>query len=110
MEAESNALTKAIRKTQWLRNLYSELNRPIKTPTLILKDNQSTIKAAKDLTLHSRIKHTLLKYRYIREARQAGIFNILYIDIKRMPTNGLTKPLNRITHQKFLNLIGLNPI
>ena len=110
MEAESDALTKTIRKNQWLRNLYSELNKPIKSPTLILKDNQNTIKAAKDLTLHSRTKHTLLKYRYIKEARQAGIFNILYIDIKRMPANGLTKPLNGIAHQKFLNLISLNPI
>ena len=44
MEAESDALTEAIRETQWLRNLYSELNRPIKSPTLILKDNQSTNK------------------------------------------------------------------
>ena len=110
MEAESDALTEAIRETQWLRNLYSELNRPIKSPTLVLKDNQSTIKAAKDPTLHSRTKHTLLKYRYIRETRQAGIFNILYIDTKRIPANSLTKPLNGITHQKFLSLIGLNPI
>ena len=110
MEAESDALTEAIRETQWLRNLYSELNRPIKSPTLVLEDNQSTIKAAKDPALHSRTKHTLLKYRYIREARQAGIFDILYIDTKRMPADGLTKPLSGIAHQKFLSLIGLNPI
>ena len=110
METESNALTKAIRKTQWLRNLYSELNRPIKSLTLVLKDNQSTIKAAKNPVLHSQTKHTLLKYRYIKETRQAGIFNILYIDTKQMPANGLTKPLNGITHQKFLSLISFNPI
>ena len=110
MEAESNALTEVIRETQWLRNLYSELNRPIKSPTLVLEDNQSTIKAVKNPALHSQIKYTLLKYRYIREARQAGIFNILYIDIKRMPADGLTKPFSGIAHQKFLNLIGLNPI
>ena len=110
MEAESNALTKVIRKTQWLRNLYSELNRPIKSLTLVLKDNQSIIKAAKDLALHSWTKHTLLKYRYIREARQAGIFDILYIDTKRMPADSLTKPFSGIAHQKFLSLIGLNLI
>ena len=40
MEAESDALTEAIRETQWLRNLYSELNRPIKSPTLVLEDNK----------------------------------------------------------------------
>ena len=110
MEAESDALTKAIRKTQWLRNLYSELNKPIKSPTLVLKNNQSTIKAAKDPALHSRTKHTLLKYRYIKETKQAGIFNILYINIKQIPADGLIKPLNGIAHQKFLNLISLNPI
>ena len=69
MEAELDALTEAIRETQWLRNLYSELNRPIKSLTLVLKDNQSIIKAVKDPALHSRTKHTLLKYCYIREAR-----------------------------------------
>ena len=69
MEAESDALTEVIRETQWLRNLYSELNRPIKSLTLVLEDNQSTIKAAKDPALHNWTKHTLLKYRYIREVR-----------------------------------------
>ena len=69
MKAESNALTEVIRETQWLRNLYSELNRPIKSPTLVLKDNQSIIKAVKNPALHSRTKHTLLKYRYIRETK-----------------------------------------
>ena len=110
MEAESDALTEAIRENQWLKNLYSELNRLIKSPTLVLEDNQSTIKAAKDPALHSWIKHTLLKYRYIREARQAGIFDILYIDTKRILADGLTKPLSGIAHQKFLSLIGLNLI
>ena len=69
IETESDALTKIIRETQWLRNLYSELNRPIKSPTLVLKDNQSIIKAAKNPALHSRTKHTLLKYYYIKETR-----------------------------------------
>ena len=69
MEAESDTLTEAIRKTQWLRNLYSELNKPIKSPTLVLKNNQSIIKAIKNPALHNRTKHTLLKYRYIKEIK-----------------------------------------
>ena len=107
MEAESDALVEAVREVQWLKNLYSELNMPINRPTLVLEDNQSTIKAAKDPALHSRTKHTLLKYRYIREARNAKIFDILYIDTKRMPADGLTKPLTGEAHVKFTNLIGL---
>ena len=39
IEAKSNALTEVIRKTQWLKNLYLELNKPIKSPTLVLKDD-----------------------------------------------------------------------
>ena len=39
MEAESNVLIEAIYETQLLRNFYSELNRPIKSLTLVLKDN-----------------------------------------------------------------------
>ena len=38
-------------------------------PILVLEDNQSIIKVAKDPALHSRTKHTLLKYYYIRETR-----------------------------------------
>ena len=110
MEAESDALVEAVREVQWLKNLYSELNMAIQSPMLILEDNQSTIKAAKDPALHSRTKHTLLKYRYIREARNAKIFDILYIDTKRMPADSLTKPLNGKAHVKFINLIGLGPL
>ena len=80
------------------KNLYLELNRPIKSPILVLKDNQSTIKAAKNPALYSWTKHTLLKYRYIREGRQAEIFDILYINIKQILVDGLTKPLNGIGH------------
>ena len=110
MEAESDALVEAVREVQWLKNLYSELNMAIKGPILVLEDNQSTIKAAKDPALHSRTKHTLLKYRYIREARNAGIFDILYIDTKRMPADGLTKALAGEAHVKFTDLIGLTTI
>ena len=35
MEAESDALTEVIRETQWLKNLYSELNKPIKSLTFV---------------------------------------------------------------------------
>ena len=100
----------AVREVQWLKNLYSELNTPINKPTLVFEDNQSTIKAAKDPALHSRTKHTLLKYRYIREARNPKIFDILYIDTKRMPADGLTKLLTGEAHVKFTNLLGLTTI
>ena len=110
MEAEADALTEAVREVQWLKNLHSELNRPLHNPILILEDNKAAIKAAKDPALHSRTKHTLLKYRYIREAIKAKVFNTFYIDTKSMPADGLTKPLAGDAHSGFIDLIGLAPI
>ena len=57
--------------------------------------------------LYSRTKHILLKYCYIREVRNVKIFDIFYIDIKRMPVDGLTKPLTGEAHDRFIDLIGL---
>jgi hypothetical protein len=92
-EAETDALTEAIREVQWLIGLYKELQRPIQGPILLLEDNQGSITTAYNPALHNRTKHTLLKFRYVREKVQKSVVTINYLDTNRIPADGLTKPL-----------------
>ncbi|KAK2069851.1 hypothetical protein P8C59_004397 [Phyllachora maydis] len=93
LEAETNGLTEAIHEVQWIIGLFSELHRPIDYPITLYRDNQGSITVANDPALHARTKHTLLKFRYVREQVKAKIVTIIYLNTKYMPADGLTKAL-----------------
>ncbi|KAK2066233.1 hypothetical protein P8C59_000068 [Phyllachora maydis] len=82
LEAETNRLTEAIREVQWIIGLFSELHRPIDYPITLYGDNQGSITVANDPALHARTKHTLLKFRYVREQVKAKIVTIIYLNTK----------------------------
>ncbi|KAK2067268.1 hypothetical protein P8C59_001024 [Phyllachora maydis] len=67
LEAETDGLIEAIREVQWIIGLFSELYRPIDHPITLYVDNQGSITVANDPALYARTKHTLLKFRYVRE-------------------------------------------
>ncbi|KAK2067667.1 hypothetical protein P8C59_001381 [Phyllachora maydis] len=82
LEAETDGLTEAIREVQWIIGLFSELHRPIDYPITLYRDNQGSITVANDPALHARTKHTLLKFRYVREQVKAKIVTIIYLNTK----------------------------
>ncbi len=67
LEAETDALTKDIREISWIIGLFKKLKRPISRPIVLHNDNQNVITTTHDPTFHSRTKHTLLKYHYVRK-------------------------------------------
>ncbi|KAK2069817.1 hypothetical protein P8C59_004364 [Phyllachora maydis] len=80
LEAETDGLTEAIREVQWIIGLFSELHRPIDYPITLYRDNQGSITVANNLALHTRTKHTLLKFQYVREQVKAKIVTIIYLN------------------------------
>ncbi|KAK2075411.1 hypothetical protein P8C59_009540 [Phyllachora maydis] len=82
LEAKTNGLTEAIHEVQWIIGLFSELHRPIDYPITLYGDNQGSITVANDPALHARTKHTLLKFRYVREQVKAKIVTIIYLNTK----------------------------
>ncbi|KAK2068165.1 hypothetical protein P8C59_002822 [Phyllachora maydis] len=82
LEAETDGLTEAIREVQWIIGLFSELHRPIDYPITLYRDNQGSITVANNPALHARTKHTLLKFRYVREQVKAKIVTIIYLNTK----------------------------
>ena len=77
---------------------------------MILKDNTGCITTAKDPALHARTKHTLLKFKYVREAIKQGHISISFLDTNNIPDNSLTKPLIRPKYKAFLRLLSLDII
>ncbi|KAK2072697.1 hypothetical protein P8C59_007035 [Phyllachora maydis] len=90
LEAETNGLIEAIREVQWIIGLFSELHRPIDHPITLYGDNQGSITVANNPALHARTKHTLLKFRYVREQVKAKIVTIIYLNTKFNSTGYFT--------------------
>ncbi|KAK2067527.1 hypothetical protein P8C59_001263 [Phyllachora maydis] len=90
LEAETDGLTEAIREVQWIIGLFSELHRPIDYPITLYGDNQGSITVANDPALHARTKHTLLRFRYVREQVKAKIVTIIYLNTKFNSTGYFT--------------------
>ncbi|KAK2072775.1 hypothetical protein P8C59_007110 [Phyllachora maydis] len=86
LEAKTDGLTEAIREVQWIIRLFSELYRPIDYPITLYGDNQGSITVANNPALHARTKHTLLKFRYVREQVKAKIVTIIYLNTKCIST------------------------
>ncbi|KAK2072134.1 hypothetical protein P8C59_006506 [Phyllachora maydis] len=82
LEAETNGLTEAILKVQWIIGLFSELYRLIDHPITLYGDNQGSITVANDPALYARTKYTLLKFRYVREQVKAKIVTTIYLNTK----------------------------
>ncbi|KAK2072796.1 hypothetical protein P8C59_007130 [Phyllachora maydis] len=77
---DSRNSKEAIREVQWIIGLFSKLYRPIDYPITLYRDNQGSITVANDPALYARTKHTLLKFRYVREQVKAKIVTIIYLN------------------------------
>jgi len=109
LEVETDAFTEGIREVFWIIGLFKKLERPISRPIVLYNDSQNVITTAHNPIFHSRTKHMLLKYYYVRKQVKQRLIEIIYLDTKRISTDGLTKPLNNHLYSKFLGLLSLKP-
>ena len=56
-------------------------------------DNQSAIQIIKDLRYHCKTKHIDIKYKFIREYYNDGMFTIVYVNTVNQQADILTKAL-----------------
>jgi hypothetical protein len=56
---------------------------------------------------HERTKHVDIYYHYIKDRVKAGHISLEHVRTYNMAADGLTKPLDRLSHQRFLDQIGL---
>lgn len=107
-EAEYTAMAHAAREVTWLRNLFEGLDLPQGLPTILYRDNQSTLAIAHDPQYHARLKHFDIKSHYIRDSVQDGTIKDVYCPMDDMIADIFTKPLHKPKHVKFICKMGMS--
>jgi hypothetical protein len=65
---------------------------------------------AKNPEAHSRSKHIVVKYHFVRHKVKKGYITLVYYQIDDMPADGLTKILGLTKHLRFVNLLRIKDL
>jgi hypothetical protein len=99
-EAEFVAANAAVTSIKWMHELLHEVDVKINSTDLFV-DNQAAIKMIKNPEFHMRTKHIDLRFKYIRERYQDGLFDIQYVPSEEQVADALTKPLSKGQFRKL---------
>jgi hypothetical protein len=101
-EAEFIAANEVGREVVWLRLLLEELGAPQKGPTDLFVDNQTAVAMANvSGTNHTRRKHIMVKYFWLREKVDDGTLAVSWVPTDHQQADIFTKPL---VEDKFIDL------
>ena len=108
-EAEYVAMTFAAKEATWLHRLLHQLGYKSDDtyPIKLYGDNEPSIKLLHSDGHHERTKHVDIYYHYVKERVRDGHLKVEHVRTTAMAADGLTKPLNRVAHERFLSQIGL---
>ncbi|XP_053685754.1 uncharacterized protein LOC128735287 [Sabethes cyaneus] len=106
-EAEYISSSQAACEAIWLRNLLSEFNVVLESPTVIFEDNQSCIYIATEPRDQKRMKHLDIRYNYIRECIQNGSISIEFVPTQKQLADVFTKALPANIFNKHRVALGL---
>ena len=101
------AVTHVIQEGLWLKSLFAELSIPSSTPINIFLDNTGAIALSAAAKFHQRTKHIDIRYHFIREHVNDGIFRLIWLPTYKNIADILTKPLPRPIFSKLSSAIGL---
>lgn len=104
-DAEYFAANQASREIVWIKKLLSPLYN-CQVPTTLFVDNQSALKMIKNPEFHKRTKHIDIKFHYIREKFNEGVFKLEYINTRNQVADILTKPLPRPAFEFHQRVLG----
>jgi len=82
------------------------LDQPKMVPTMY-GDNQSAIKLVKNPEFHRRTKHIDVRYHYIREKFNEGLFSLEYISSKEQIADIMTKSTPRKQFNVLREMLGV---
>ena len=92
----------------WLRSLFHELGISQTKPSILYCDNQGTVACTHDPHAHSKMKHIDIRFHFIRSCVNQRIIDIYHIPGIENPADLLTKPLEKVIHQKWITRINMN--
>jgi hypothetical protein len=108
-EAEYMAVTHALQEGIWLKSLFAELCIPLSLPIVLYMDNTGAISLSRDAKHHNWSKHIDIRYHFIREYIENGIFSPCWVPSHKNIADVLMKALPRplfATHVNSLQLLS----
>ncbi|KAI0990851.1 hypothetical protein K3495_g17336 [Podosphaera aphanis] len=111
-ESELYGICMAAREAAWIRQLLQgfRYRGPDGSVIKIFADNQGSMALTSNPELHQRTKHIAVKWWYIRQQVENKEVNFEYCRSDEMAADGMTKPLGRVNHLKFINQLRLGDI
>ena len=92
-EAEYRDVAHAVAETIWLRQLLSELHRPIEQATIVYRDNISAVYMSGNPVQHRRTKHIEIDIHFVREKVALGQVRVLHVPTSAQFADIFTKGL-----------------
>ncbi|KAL8161241.1 hypothetical protein V2J09_012730 [Rumex salicifolius] len=84
---------KALADTSAKLFLFGELGHKQPQPPVVFYDNLGAVSVSSNPVFHSRMKHIVLAYHFVREQVQRGVFRVAYVSTDDELADILTKPL-----------------
>jgi hypothetical protein len=109
-EAEYIALAHIGTEARWYRNLFTELQIPLKLPIIIRSDSTGAISMANNPYITSKSRHIDLKYHSIRQLINQNVVKTEAVRDPEQTADILTKPLPRPKHKKCTAELGVAPV
>ena len=107
-EAEYMSLTRTAQQVLWTYSFMSEVGLTREFPAILHGDNTSSIALTLNTKGHARAKHIDIRHHYIRERVSKGEIKVLHVPSEDNLADILTKPLQRITHQKLVRALKMD--
>ncbi|CAI7847758.1 unnamed protein product [Closterium sp. NIES-54] len=106
-ETEYMSLHHGVKEVVWLRRLLEEIGMCQKEPTMILCDNESAVKLAKNACLHGLTKHIRPKWHWVRRLLDKEV-QLEIVKTHQQAADILTKRLAENEHWKGMKLAGMS--
>eukprot|EP00253_Pinus_taeda_P016162 PITA_16162 len=91
----------------WMMQTLQDFQITCTPPISILCDNTSAISISKNPVMHSKTKHILIKYHFLREQVLQQKVKLEYVPSKEQVADILTKPLHRETFEYLRQKLGV---
>ena len=94
----------------WIKNLLKGMKEEITKLVILYSDNTSAIKISKNLVMHAKTKHIVIKYHYVRELVEDKQVKMEYIHTKDQIADIFTKPLPKDSYEYLRGKLRVKPL
>ena len=94
-EVEYVVATECFTQVEWMKQTLQDMKVVFEEPTMIYYDNTGVISLSKNLVQHSKAKHILIKYHYLRDQTANKNIKLEYVPTQEQIVDIFTKSLSR---------------